>query len=42
MRKAIVTLKMAGFSEEKSHEILDRFRASSLKESVTVLPSRRS
>ena len=24
MRKAIVTLKMAGFSEEKSHEILDR------------------
>ena len=23
MRKAIVTLKMAGFSEEKSHEILE-------------------
>ena len=25
MRKAIVTLKMAGFSEEKSNEILHRF-----------------
>ena len=41
IRKAVVTLRMAGFTEEKAKEILNRFPANSLTASGTGSPLRR-